>query len=325
MKHTKILFALLLLFSMLMLSSCGIRTAKYDFELHGDVVLSPNKAGTYLNGRIECTVTCVSGRDYYEGGNPVDPARAWLIMPDGTKYSAANPAPPEGALVDVKAGDTIKTTLSFSHLPLDFAPGEYDILVSEYDDSTGEGDYSKKLFEKVTVRFGEEAPAETTPAVQLPPLSESLASEADVKGVGVEMDGVIVEAKRYSWISYQCCAYDEATGEYYYSSEGENGMLVLYDSQRLVDEGCPVVKYSQNYQLINNINTPGASGPSLYAVYDAELNNNVGHSVPSAPGLYWMIFTVTYDNHPRDNKDIIPVLNEWYVIDEQYWVGVIFE
>ena len=164
MKHTKILFALVLLFSMLMLSSCGIRTAKYDFELHGDVVLSPNKAGTYLFGEIECTVTCVSGRDYYEGGNPVDPARAWLIMPDGTKYSAANPAPPEGALVDVKAGDTIKTTLSFSHLPLDFAPGEYDILVSEYDDSTGEGDYSKKLFEKVTVRFGEEAPAETTPA-----------------------------------------------------------------------------------------------------------------------------------------------------------------
>ena len=102
-------------------------------------------------------------------------------------------------------------------------------------------------------------------------------------------------------------------------------MLVLYDSQRLVDEGCPVVKYSQNYQLINNINTPGASGPSLYAVYDAELNNNVGHSVPSAPGLYWMIFTVTYDNHPRDNKDIIPVLNEWYVIDEKYWVGVIVE
>lgn len=156
MKHTKILFALVLLFSMLMLSSCGIRTAKYDFELHGDVVLSPNKAGTYLNGEIECTVTCVSGRDYYEGGNPVDPVRAWLIMPDGTKYSAANPAPPEGALVDVKAGDTIKTTLSFSHLPLDFAPGEYDILVSEYDNSTGEGDYSKKLFEKVTIRFEEE-------------------------------------------------------------------------------------------------------------------------------------------------------------------------
>ena len=325
MKHTKILFALVLLFSMLMLSSCGIRTAKYDFELHGDVILSPGYNGTYLYGQIECTVTCVSGLDYYRGNHGFAPARAWLIMPDGTEYFALNPVTDDMPMIKVRSGEAFKTTLHFENLPLDFVPGEYDILVSEYDDSTGEGDYSKKLFEKVTVRFDEEAPAETTPAVQLPPLSESLASEADVKGVGVEMDGVIVEAKRYSWISYQCCAYDEATGEYYYSSESENWMLVLYDSQRLVDEGCPVVKYSQNYQLINNINTPGASGPSLYAVYDAELNNNVGHSVPSAPGLYWMIFTVTYDNHPRDNKDIIPVLNEWYVIDEQYWVGVIVE
>ena len=153
MKHTKILFALVLLFSMLMLSSCGIRTAKYDFELHGDVVLSPNKAGTHLFGEIECTVTCVSGLDYYRGNHGFSPARAWLIMPDGTEYFALNPVTDDMPMIKVRSGEAFKTTLHFENLPLDFAPGEYDILVSEYDDSTGEGDYSKKLFEKVTVRF----------------------------------------------------------------------------------------------------------------------------------------------------------------------------
>ena len=320
MKNTKILFALVLLFSMLMLSSCGIRTAKYDFELEGDIILKEGYRGESLSAFVYCTTTCVSGRDYFQNPSGLYYTSAELIAPDGTIYKFNPPVPLAVTQVNVKRGDVFKEHIFFEELPLDLAPGKYDLRV--WNTTSGR---SEKLFEDVTVRFDEEAPAETTPAVQLPPLSESLASEADVKGVGVEMDGVIVEAKRYSWISYQCCAYDEATGEYYYSSEGENWMLELYDSQRLVDEGCPVVKYSQNYQLINNINTPGASGPSLYAVYDAELNNNVGHSVPSAPGLYWMIFTVTYDNHPRDNKDIIPVLNEWYVIDEKYWVGVIVE
>ena len=146
----------LVISSFLLLCSCGLRTAKYDFQLHGDVVLSPNKAGTYLFGQIECTVTCVSGLDYYRGNHGFAPARAWLIMPDGTKYFAVNSVTTDMPMIKVKSGETFKTTLHFENLPLDFAPGEYDILVSEYDDGTGEGDYSKKWFEKVTVRFEEE-------------------------------------------------------------------------------------------------------------------------------------------------------------------------
>ena len=323
MKHTKILFALVLLFSMLMLSSCGIRTAKYDFELHGDVILSPGYSGTYLYGQIECTVTCVSGLDYYRGNHGFAPARAWLIMPDGTEYFALNPVTDDMPMIKVRSGEAFKTTLHFENLPLDFAPGEYDILVSEYDDSTGEGDYSKKLFEKVTVRFDEEAPAETTPAVQLPPLSESLASEADVKGVGVEMDGVIVEAKRFAIFTYQCCGYNQETGEYYYSPWSE-GLLGLYDdTAKLIDYGCPVVKYSLNYRLINNIENKNSMGVALLNVRNSDMEV-VGVTVPSEPGFYWMVFWSNY-KHPMYHEGITPIVDEWYPVEEQYWVGVIVE
>ena len=320
MKNTKILFALLLLFSMLMLSSCGIRTAKYDFELEGDIILKEGYRGESLSAFVYCTTTCVSGRDYFQNPSGLYYTSAELIAPDGTIYKFNPPVPPAVTQVNVKRGDVFKEHIFFEELPLELAPGKYDLRV--WNTTSGR---SEKLFEDVTVRFDEEAPAETMPAVQLPPLSESLASEADVKGVGVEMDGVIVEAKRYSYISYQCCGYDETTGEYYYSSWGENFLPGRYDTQKLIDEGCPIVKYSSNYQMIDNIENNSSSGVSLWGVFNSDFDNGVYQSVPSDPGLYWMMFTVSYNNHPMMNKEVTPVLNEWYSVEDQYWVGVIVE
>lgn len=158
----------------------------------------------------------------------------------------------------------------------------------------------------------------------LPPLTKSLAYEKNVMGVGVKMGDTIVEAKKYDLVSYQCTAYDQDNDEYYYSSESYNHMDMIYNSRRLVSEGVPVIKYSQDYKLIDNIEAPDASDVSLQMVYDAELDKDM-KAVPTAPGLYWMVFTVSYDDHPRKNKEITPVLNEWYITDEMYWVGVIVE
>ena len=129
-----------------------IRTAKYDFEISLPFypVLKQDKDGKqYVN--LDFKVTCVSGRDYYMSSHGFSPARAWLILPDGTKISAANPVSDAVTQIDINEGDVFGENLHFYELPDSFEPGKYSFLISEYDDVTGDGDYDKELFEDITV------------------------------------------------------------------------------------------------------------------------------------------------------------------------------
>lgn len=179
MKHTRIIFALLLLLATLILSGChtpspdtadtttpaettpalttpsesDIRTAEYDFELwgYGPVIKIDDAGERYV--QLDLLVSCISGRDYYISSHSFSPARAWLLLPDN---AAIIPSAPQDVTVtptqiDVNAGDSFNVSLRFYDLPQDFDVGSYDFLVSEYDDVTGDGDHDKRLLEDVEV------------------------------------------------------------------------------------------------------------------------------------------------------------------------------
>ena len=129
-----------------------IYTAKYDFELNGDVILEPSFDGKYLTGKILCTITCISGTDYTSDSIFSSP-HAWLIMPDGTKYAFHPYHPSSDTQTYIKPGDVFEKWLHFSYIPLDFKPGQYNIFVSQYNTDDGNTVGSQKLFENVVVRF----------------------------------------------------------------------------------------------------------------------------------------------------------------------------
>ena len=135
-------------------SDSEIRTAKYDFE-----ILEYPIVGRYSDGRLYVKMyykmICVSGYDYYESGHSFGGARAWLVLPDGRKIAAANAIIDFPTQIDIKQGDVFQDYLVFSGLPDNFTAGGYDIIISEYDDYSGQGDYSRKQFQNVTVIFAD--------------------------------------------------------------------------------------------------------------------------------------------------------------------------
>ena len=129
----------------------GTCTAKYEFALEGELVISEGYQGKTLIGAITCITTCVSGRDYYTSPSGMYYADAKLIAPDGTAYNF-NPTVTEATMqVNAQAGDVFKEQIYFEYLPLDLAPGKYDIQV--WNTTNGQ---SERLFEDVPVSFESE-------------------------------------------------------------------------------------------------------------------------------------------------------------------------
>ena len=141
MKNRLFVILTILVFCVL-LASCeaGIRTAKYDFEMGIEFDLEPSSTGEWFGGAMDITTTCVSGRDYYKSSSSFEPARAYIILPDGTECLASAERQPAETQVNVKKGDTFNAGAWVS-LPAKYAPGVYDVRV--------ECNGSEKLFEDV--------------------------------------------------------------------------------------------------------------------------------------------------------------------------------
>ncbi len=137
-----ILAILTILTLCILLASCeaGIRTAKYDFEMGTEFDLEPSSSGEWFGGAMDITTTCVSGRDYYKSSSSFEPARAYIILPDGTECLASAERQPAETQVNVKKGDTFNAGVWVS-LPAKYVPGVYDVRV--------ECNGSEKLFEDV--------------------------------------------------------------------------------------------------------------------------------------------------------------------------------
>lgn len=175
-----------------------------------------------------------------------------------------------------------------------------------------------ELFEDVTVGFEQADPS------TLPPLSQGLPSADNVQGIGIKMGDTIAEAKSFAATAYKCNGVDEAAEDnFYYSDLTKLNIEDSYDTQKLLAEGCPVLKYESAYDLINNIKQNKVTDVSLSRILDARMQH-MESGMPPVPGFYWMVFTVSYD-HPQANKEITPTIGEWYTVEEQYCIGVIVE
>ena len=175
MKHARLAVALLLLLAVLTLGACHTtspdtadtttpaettpaETSPADGEVKEQkyfYYLFPARIQEDAEGRrfvqAECKVSLNTDVCKEFNSQSPFPARAWLVLPDGSKI-ASEPITDVEKQVYTNKFEKI-TTFSFYGLPNGFNVGKYDFLVSEYDDTTGEGDYEKKLFEDVTTEI----------------------------------------------------------------------------------------------------------------------------------------------------------------------------
>ena len=93
--------------------------------------------------------------------------------------------------------------------------------------------------------------------------------------------------------------------------------------------GVPIIKITCEQSAIpivtiNNIEDKSniTGGPGFYFID----NKGIVKAPPyDKPGVYWMVFSVSYINPLFEEGRITPVPGEWYPIQEYYWIGVIVE
>lgn len=148
------------------------------------------------------------------------------------------------------------------------------------------------------------------------PLSTGLASECDVKELGISVGGVIVEGKQYKGDGYLCSGFDEMSGQPIYSPMCDNISPEL-DRMTEIPDGCPVVLYMEGLKIINN--TDMSLGAKYYYAFDQLADgSHILSAPPTEPGMYWLMITVDSHDHPTASADVVPVAGQTYFTSYRY-------
>ena len=123
----KLIILLMLSPILLSISSCEIRTAKFEFDVEDGVIKVYDNRIEYA--LLTVRTTCTSGWDYYENGNPPTGGKPTLLLFDGSAIEGTTTTNDIITQVDIRRGDVIERTWEF-YLPDGFEPGEYTVKVS---------------------------------------------------------------------------------------------------------------------------------------------------------------------------------------------------
>ncbi len=153
------------------------------------------------------------------------------------------------------------------------------------------------------------------------PLSESLALEADVKGLGIMAGDVIVEGLVYPGGGYNCSGFGE-NGEPLWGVIDAIGPD-LYKTD--LPAGCAVVKLKAAPAVINHTGMSDRLMEYFPFATPADGVKKLSTSFPSEPGMYWLRVTVETDDHPHANPDIKPVAGGEYYSTYYYLFAISVE
>lgn len=153
------------------------------------------------------------------------------------------------------------------------------------------------------------------------PLTTSLASRDDVDTVGISVGGVTVDGQKYVRDGIRCVLLEGEPiymllGDVYLPNIGSNSMTDIPD-------GCPVVMYSDDIEIINN--TDMTIRDITYTAFTTDKPKVEHLSEPTEPGMYWLLMVAESSEQPWLAEDYTPTDRDTFITAYYYLFAVSVE